>query len=261
MTASHGRRGEQLPRRGVARWSRPGAPGVKLARQQRGLDGAAARRSARSCRRDRRSAPRRRRGLRPAGSAIVQLKVEPRPGALSTQISPPIASTRRLEIASPRPVPPKRRPAPASACSNSSKMRACASRRDADAGIADAERQARRSPCRRSTTTATPPVSVNLIGIADEVEQNLAQPGGVADEARAAAGRRRTPRSRCPWRGRAAPAARPRPRPAGAARRARGSSSSRPASILEKSRMSSISDSQRLARGFHRLGIGRPARA
>src|SRR6516162_5589816 len=38
------------------------------------------------------------------GSRIV--KVEPRPGSLSTVISPPIIWQKRLLIASPRPVPP-----------------------------------------------------------------------------------------------------------------------------------------------------------
>jgi hypothetical protein len=36
----------------------------------------------------------------------VKEKVEPRPGADSTQIFPPCSSTIRFEIASPRPVPP-----------------------------------------------------------------------------------------------------------------------------------------------------------
>ena len=50
------------------------------------------------------------RGARSAsGSASENQKQLPRPGALSTPISPPIASTMRREMARPRPVPPKRR--------------------------------------------------------------------------------------------------------------------------------------------------------
>ena len=49
-----------------------------------------------------------------AGS--VKEKVEPRPGADSTQIFPPCSSTIRFEIASPRPVPPFLRVIALSAC-------------------------------------------------------------------------------------------------------------------------------------------------
>src|SRR6516164_1114598 len=51
------------------------------------------------------------------GSRIV--KVEPRPGWLSTVMSPPIIWQKRLLIASPRPVPPYLRVVDASACENS----------------------------------------------------------------------------------------------------------------------------------------------
>ena len=49
--------------------------------------------------------------------------VLPLPGSLSTPISPPISSTSRLQIASPRPVPPKRRLVEASAWENASNRR------------------------------------------------------------------------------------------------------------------------------------------
>lgn len=42
-------------------------------------------------------------------------KVEPRPGSLSTETSPPIRSAKWREMARPRPVPPKRRVVEASA--------------------------------------------------------------------------------------------------------------------------------------------------
>ena len=46
-------------------------------------------------------------GLGPA--AIEKRNTLPRPGSLSTSMVPPRSSTRRLQIASPSPVPPKRR--------------------------------------------------------------------------------------------------------------------------------------------------------
>ena len=42
----------------------------------------------------------------PRANVAVKLKVLPSPDLLSTQISPPIISTRRLLMARPRPVPP-----------------------------------------------------------------------------------------------------------------------------------------------------------
>ena len=48
-------------------------------------------------------------------------------GVLSTPISPPMSSTSRFEIARPRPVPPYFRVVEASAWTNGSKRRACAS--------------------------------------------------------------------------------------------------------------------------------------
>ena len=51
------------------------------------------------------------------GSRIA--KVDPRPGWLSTVMSPPIIWQKRLLIARPRPVPPYLRVVDASACENS----------------------------------------------------------------------------------------------------------------------------------------------
>jgi hypothetical protein len=52
----------------------------------------------------------------------VKQKVEPRPGALSRRISPPIRVTRWLEMDSPRPVPPNLRVIELSAWEKASKM-------------------------------------------------------------------------------------------------------------------------------------------
>ena len=54
----------------------------------------------------------------PRPKVAVKLKVLPRPGSLSTQISPPIISASRLLIVSPKPVPPYLRVVEESACIN-----------------------------------------------------------------------------------------------------------------------------------------------
>src|SRR5581483_800776 len=96
-----------------------GAPAAEPAREQRRLD----------LGRDgdhHRAAVQIRRGevVDAAGNGTVTLKVAPSPGALSTAMRPFMRSTMRLEIASPRPVPPYLRVEEPSACSNSRKMRA-----------------------------------------------------------------------------------------------------------------------------------------
>ena len=91
--------------------------------------------------------------VRPVGlaSGTVNQNVLPSPGLLSTPISPPISSTSRCEIASPRPVPPYRRVVEPSACVNGSKSAAARLGGDADAGVADLEAQRR---CCRPTASA-----------------------------------------------------------------------------------------------------------
>ena len=63
----------------------------------------------------------------PRRSTIVKWNVLPLPTSLSTQIRPPISSTSRVEMASPRPVPPYRRVVEPSAWAKASKMRCCLS--------------------------------------------------------------------------------------------------------------------------------------
>ena len=58
---------------------------------------------------------------------LVTVKVEPLPSSLSTQRRPPISFVSWSAIASPNPVPPKRRVVEASACVKASKIRACLS--------------------------------------------------------------------------------------------------------------------------------------
>ena len=55
----------------------------------------------------------------------MKWKAVPLPGVLSTQIRPPIRSTRRAAMASPNPVPPWVRVVVPSAWAKASKMSAC----------------------------------------------------------------------------------------------------------------------------------------
>jgi hypothetical protein len=57
------------------------------------------------------------------GNGTVNVNTLPTPGSLSTSIVPSMASTRRATMASPSPVPPKRRERDSSACANGSKIR------------------------------------------------------------------------------------------------------------------------------------------
>ena len=57
----------------------------------------------------------------------VNQNLLPRPGSLSTPISPPIRPTSSFAIASPSPVPPYSRVVELWACAKGSKMRACCS--------------------------------------------------------------------------------------------------------------------------------------
>ena len=125
-------------------------------------------------------------GWRP--NRAVKAKVLPRPGSLSTVIVPPIRATSRAAIVRPRPVPPYFRVVEVSSCSKARKIRLLLVGRDADAGVAHREAEAdlrrpvagrRRRP---STRTTTSPVVGELDGVADQVEQHLPQPAGVADQ-------------------------------------------------------------------------------
>ena len=88
---------------------------------------------------------RRRRRDRAAGPVYVSgrysVNVLPWPGVLTSLISPPSSVASSRLIASPRPVPPYLRLVPASACWNASKISRCFSGGDADAGVADLDRQ------------------------------------------------------------------------------------------------------------------------
>ena len=168
-------------------------------------------------------------------------------------------STMRFEIARPRPVPPNLRVAEPSACSNSRKMRAW-SRGAIPMPVSRTWKRMSPSRSPGSTMTATPPCSVNLMALPARLSSTWRSRAASPMTARAGVHRRRT-RSRCLWPARAAPAVRPSPRPARRARSGRASRSSLPASILEKSSTSSISDSSVSPDVLRGLGVGRSAPA
>ena len=161
----------------------------------------------------------------------VKMNRLPRPSSLSTRIWPCISSTSWAQIASPRPVPPKRRVVESSACTN------------------DSNTALRRSAGMPMPVSATSTCSVacsaprleqrhlhrhlaaigELHGVADQVGDHLLQPFGIADQAGRAPGGRRPGSAPAPCRGpgRPGPAARRRccrgggtgPAPAAACRR------------------------------------------
>ena len=119
-------------------------------------------------------------------------KVEPLPSSLSTEIVPPISSTRRLEMARPSPVPPNRRVVEASTWLNDVNSLSIRS-----GGM----------PMPVSRTTELEPVGARpgrlsagedddlarlgeLDGVREQVQQHLAQARRVAEDAGAARPRR-----------------------------------------------------------------------
>ncbi len=89
-------------------------------------------------------------------------KVEPRPGADSTQMRPACSSMILREIARPRPVPPLVRVVEPSSCRNSSNTRSRSSGAIPGPVSATATSNA---PLAAATLTATSPSSVNLIAL------------------------------------------------------------------------------------------------
>ena len=78
-------------------------------------------------------------GASTSSATIVKWNVDPLPGSLSAQIRPPMSSARRLQIASPRPVPPYRRVVEASTWLNDLEQAVEPVLRDPDAGVAHRE--------------------------------------------------------------------------------------------------------------------------
>ncbi len=181
---------------------------------------------------------------RAVSKRAVNKKVLPCPGALSTRMSPPMSSDNRLQMASPRPVPLWRRDSEPSACTNRSKMCSrCLSRMPGpesvtenssitDSGVASTARTAR----------DTRPASVNFSALSSRFTSTWrSRMGSPTRPSGTSSGTRKA-----------------KPRPFSSARctnmvcrvdrrlRRRNtwlSSSTMPASILEKSRMSLMSAS------------------
>ena len=203
----------------------------------------------------------RRRGA--TANRAVKWNVLPCPSSLSTQIRPPISSTSRLVIASPSPVPPKRRVVELSACVNASKIRsrlAAGCRRPVSrTTMWSIDRRPPRSACARRAPPPRPR-SVNFMALPTRLTSTC----------------RRRPGSptTCVGHGRV-DTAHTSSRPFSCARRASGlsawptvarrskssvSSSMRPASIFEKSRMSLMTCRSAWAEVLHQAQRTRAAR-
>ena len=115
-------------------------------------------------------------------SGTSNQKVAPRPGSESTPMLPPIRSTMRLQITSPRPVPPYRRVVEASACANARNRLPMLSL----LMPMPVSRTSKRNSCwvlvspLRVTTTVTAAALGELERVADQVGQHLAQAHRIA---------------------------------------------------------------------------------
>ena len=119
--------------------------------------------------------------LNEAGMRMV--KVEPSPGVLSTETSPPIIWQIFRVIARPRPVPPYLRVVEASAWVKAWNSRPTCSGGHADAGVADAEDDpVAVGPRLAGDVQADGPVPGELAGVRQQVEQALAEPGRVGED-------------------------------------------------------------------------------
>ena len=110
----------------------------------------------------------------------------PRPGSLSTVIAPPIRATSRAAIVSPRPVPPYFRVVEVSSCSKARKTRSCLSGGMPMPVSRTAKRRLHLPSGRGLAGDFHAHDHLALVGeldgVADQVEQHLAQPAGVADQ-------------------------------------------------------------------------------
>ena len=110
--------------------------------------------------------------------------VLPAPTVLSAQILPPINSTKRFEMAKPRPVPPYLRVVETSACEKLSKMVA---RRSAGIPMPVSETE-------KCSASVSDPDQLHkhgefaalgeFGGVAEQIQKNLPEAAGIADQAR-----------------------------------------------------------------------------
>ena len=176
----------------------------------------------------------------PAKGSLKE-KVEPLPGSLSRRMSPPCSSTKRLVSASPRPVPSALRRRSRPTCWNSSNTAAWSSgamptpvslHRHLDHPVVAARRHVH-----------PPAVGRELHRVGEQVQHDLLELALVADELAEPLVHLEAQR-RCRGAARAPGSASSRWRARSAGRSVDTSSSMRPASILERSRMSLISESR-----------------
>ena len=131
-------------------------------------------------------------------------------GVLSTQIDRPSAPRAAREMVRPSPVPPNLRVVEPSACVNAWKMAACLSAAIADAGV-DARVKCRPTRLGRARSRRTRTIDFAALGeldrVADQVDQDLPQAIGIADETHPARPASRRSSARGASRGRGAQAA------------------------------------------------------
>ena len=113
----------------------------------------------------------------------------PCPGSLVSQMRPPISSTSWALIVSPRPVPPNLRLVDASACAKAPKICHCwsgAMPMPESRTVKCSAHLAVDGAVAPATSTSISPRLGELDRVADEVEDHLPQPAGVADQRRRA---------------------------------------------------------------------------
>ena len=116
--------------------------------------------------------------------SIVAVNVLPFPSSLRTSMSPPIARAKRRLMVKPRPVPPNSRVTELSAWTNESKIEFSLSAGiPIPVSITSKAIFALPGEAISRHTIRTLPWPVNLIGIADEVDQQLLQPQRVGEDA------------------------------------------------------------------------------
>ena len=183
-------------------------------------------------------------GARPpsaGGSGTMARKLEPSPGALSTSMRPPMRSTMRREIARPEPGAAELAGRAAVGLLEFAEDARLLLRRDADAGVAHLEDDfSAAGPA--STMTPTPPVSVNLMALPARLSSTWRK--RVASPMTRSGSRSSTSEAISrPLACARGPSSSTTSSTRSVSENGCVSSSSLPASILEKSRISSISDS------------------
>ena len=141
-------------------------------------------------------------GRSTSGSVSSNQNVLPTPGSLVDADLPPISSTSWRVMASPRPVPPKRRVIDPSACSKARNRRSSAAGSmpmpvsiTSTRTAAEPSRDLAGGEAQRDAAALG-----ELDGVAEQVDQHLAQPVRIAEQAAAAARAARSARSARPWR-------------------------------------------------------------